>query len=70
MTLYYGRQLSQSALMMELPDLPRSKPGVLTVCKCDIKIKYSRRKMISCHFMMRSDFNQKKLRLIIFELKD
>lgn len=31
MTFYHGRQLSQSALTMELPDLPRSKPGVLTV---------------------------------------
>ncbi|XP_056008392.1 sorting nexin-13-like isoform X2 [Ostrea edulis] len=31
MTLYYGRQLSQIALTIELPDLPRSKPGILTV---------------------------------------
>ncbi|XP_078321983.1 sorting nexin-13-like isoform X2 [Crassostrea virginica] len=31
MTLYYGRQLSKAALIAELPDLTRSKPGILTV---------------------------------------
>lgn len=38
MTFYHGRQLSQSALTMELPDLPRSKPGVLTVCQFIFKV--------------------------------
>ncbi|XP_061179851.1 sorting nexin-13-like isoform X2 [Saccostrea echinata] len=31
MTLYYGRQLSLSSLTTELPDLTRSRPGILNV---------------------------------------